>query len=360
MHLPILDDAVRPATLKSGATWPNVFTAAQRIKGPRFTTAAYYSWPPLGQLLPRAALNASLLTACSSCEQCMRVEPALVANFTQALRRKKYGLSWLYIDALDECGHAQGGNSASYPAIVQKVDFWVGQVVDALQAARMLERTALLVVSDHGRDAPTGRGHGAFTTAELSVQWLLLAPGVHRGTRLKSPVSIMDAAPTLLHALGVPAPVQMYGRVVREAWQTLGRPPRFGTDGASSSMATPLYALSQAETAAGMREAASLPAAGVPEAPASGSGGARAALTAWHSTSLSVGILLGSLLSVVGVLGYQRLLRLRQEEAHVRSLAGHLRRAPGPATRHPAAHRLRAAAGTCSPDEEEFPLFTRE
>ena len=61
-------------TLAAGATWPNVFAVARRAKGPHFTTAAYYSWPPLSQLLPRAYLNATLLAPCSNCDQCHRDE----------------------------------------------------------------------------------------------------------------------------------------------------------------------------------------------------------------------------------------------------------------------------------------------
>jgi arylsulfatase A-like enzyme len=80
----------------------------------------------------------------------------------------------------------------------------------------MLDRTALLVMSDHGREK-TGRDHGGFTTAELAVQWLLTGPAVRKGVRLSSPISIMDTMPTLLHAVGVPPPVQFYGRPVREA-----------------------------------------------------------------------------------------------------------------------------------------------
>ena len=111
VHLPRLDDDVRPATLAAGGTWPNAFTIAQHAKGNSFTTAAYYSWPPLAQLLPRATLNASVLATCTNCDDCLRVEPTLVADYVSALRTRRFGLSWLYVDALDECGHARAGQT---------------------------------------------------------------------------------------------------------------------------------------------------------------------------------------------------------------------------------------------------------
>ena len=43
-------------------------------------------------------------------------------DFATALRRRRFGLSWLYLDALDECGHARGANSPSYSAeVVRRV-----------------------------------------------------------------------------------------------------------------------------------------------------------------------------------------------------------------------------------------------
>ena len=103
VHKPALDDMVRPATYDAGTLWPNIFTAA-RSQRPALSTGAFYSWPPLAHLLPSASLNSSVLSACKSCSECERVESQLVSKFAAGLRRHKFGLSWLYLDILDECG----------------------------------------------------------------------------------------------------------------------------------------------------------------------------------------------------------------------------------------------------------------
>jgi len=120
--------------------WPNLFTAA-RVQRPALSTAAYYSWPPLAQLLPRQSLNESVLQSCRSCDECLAVEPRLVHHFAASLRRAQFGLSWIYLDALDECGHAHGGNSPAYPALVAKVDGWVGTVLEARRSAGIADST---------------------------------------------------------------------------------------------------------------------------------------------------------------------------------------------------------------------------
>ena len=53
----------------------------------------------------------------------------------------------------------------------------LGELIRALRGARMLDRTAVLIMSDHGRETKYGKSHGGFTTAEMAVQWLLFGPG---------------------------------------------------------------------------------------------------------------------------------------------------------------------------------------
>ena len=328
VHTTRLDDAVRPATYGPGALWPNLFTAA-RVQRPALSTAAFYSWPPLAQLLPRASLNASILQSCASCDECLRVEPHLLSAYTTGLRRSKYGLSWLYLDVLDECGHARGGYSPTYPALIQRVDAWVKQVLDALRAAGIADKTAILIMSDHGRDRPTARDHGGFTTEELAVQWLLVGPGVKAGYQLRGPVSIMDGAPTLLHALGIRPPAQFYGRVVGEAFE--------GGEGgwhAPNASAVPFGKRPACDTVTQRR-------AGCAMAAAPAQSGAGDALGEWDGASLLAGSLLGA--GVVACLG-----------AVAVALGGLSRAARNPKpllfSSHPAANRLRAAAG--EPDYE--------
>ena len=106
----------------------------------------------------------------------------------------------------------------------------------------MAEKTALLVMSDHGRAQPTLAHHGGFSTSELAVQWLLSAPGVRAGHRIRWPVSIMDSAPTLLHTLGISPPVQFYGRVVADAF--VGARAGWDAPSTTSERATPRDATS--------------------------------------------------------------------------------------------------------------------
>ncbi len=123
-------------------------------------------------------------------------------------------LSWVYLEHTDDVAHATGDGPA-FDAAVQRADSLVGRIHAAVQQReRMGERWMMVVTTDHGRDAVTGRGHGGHSTRERAI-WIVtnqrpLTPRFTRGD-----AAIVDIAPSILHFLRarVPAAVaaQMEG-----------------------------------------------------------------------------------------------------------------------------------------------------
>jgi len=284
---------VRPATYPAGTIWPNMFTSAREARS-NASTGAYFSWPPLGSLLGQSdGLNASVLRACSSCEKCQTAEATLVADFVHALKKQRHLLSWLYLDVLDECGHRYGAlDREQYAPLVAMVDSWLGRVLRALHAAKMMRSTLVLVLSDHGRAAPDFKQHGGFTTDEMAVPWILSGVGVREGISLRWPISSTDAAPTLLHALGITPPVQMHGRAVLEAFE--------GFEAVINGVGWRVRAASTRNQTAHTRGARHVAASG-----ASGGGAAARAVSAsGHGMSLGAVVGGGAALLLLAVLVY--------------------------------------------------------
>ena len=102
-------------------------------------------------------------------------------------------------------------------------DSLIAGVLDALDAARIREKTVVLVTADHGGK---GTKHGGDSPEELEIPWILHGPGVHRGVEIRSTVNTFDTAPTLASVLGVKPPSCWQGRVVREALQSQGSAAR--------------------------------------------------------------------------------------------------------------------------------------
>ncbi|MBL4848457.1 MAG: sulfatase-like hydrolase/transferase [Planctomycetes bacterium] len=93
--------------------------------------------------------------------------------------------------------------AARYFNAANQVDRQLGRVLDAVEARGLTERTAVVVVSDHGEDFAPGRvGHAAVTQATKRIPLLLALPG-EPARREARTVSTPDVWPTLCEHLGI-------------------------------------------------------------------------------------------------------------------------------------------------------------
>ncbi|OPZ04434.1 MAG: Arylsulfatase [candidate division BRC1 bacterium ADurb.BinA364] len=105
---------------------------------------------------------------------------------------------------------------AAYYAQIELIDTQFGRILDALKASGQWENTIVIFTSDHGEMLGD---HGllykgcrffeGLTHVPLIVSW----PGRFRaGLRSEALVELVDLAPTLLEAAGLPAPPTMQGK----------------------------------------------------------------------------------------------------------------------------------------------------
>jgi len=117
-----------------------------------------------------------------------------------------------------------------YDAALRHVDAALGRIFAKIDALGLGERTVIAVTSDHGVEL-LERGtiiHGTTLYEEMvSVPWILRIPG-ETPREITQPAMLIDVAPTLLAALGVPADPRMQGRDVlhdtspRAVWTEVG------------------------------------------------------------------------------------------------------------------------------------------
>ncbi len=105
---------------------------------------------------------------------------------------------------------------AAYWAMVDLIDAQVGRVLDALEKTGQRENTIVIFMSDHGEMLGD---HGIylkgpfFYEPAVKVPLIVSWPGVvQENLRSKALVELVDLAPTLLNAVGLPARLGMQGR----------------------------------------------------------------------------------------------------------------------------------------------------
>jgi tetratricopeptide (TPR) repeat protein len=102
-----------------------------------------------------------------------------------------------------------------YDGEVAYIDREIGKVVDKLGSLGLLDKTLVILVSDHGEGlGEHGEAtHGVFLyESTLRVPLILSLPGpLPRGRRVATPVRTIDLMPTILRLLDLPPPDELQG-----------------------------------------------------------------------------------------------------------------------------------------------------
>jgi arylsulfatase A-like enzyme len=190
-----------------------------------FTSAYQGEADGTGWQLMRANLNDAHLTLCKE-----HFDPK-VCQFAGGHGDRDWALDGsIGKFQFDEAGIRH--NLSLYDAGVRQMDAELGRFLRLLGERDVLDDALIFVTSDHGEEFME---HGqvahflALYEETLRVPMLLRGPGVPANTRISTPVSLVDIAPTLLSIAGVPIPERMEGIDLAPLW----RDP----DGASAAAA---------------------------------------------------------------------------------------------------------------------------
>ena len=191
-------------------------TGAEILKGSGYATAAFVSGSPLA---PRWGLDAGFETYDAPAEEepgslnlgervgSETVDRAL--GWLRGRNRRRPFFLWVHLFDPHHPYRAPGGaghppdSPAAYDEEVKYADAQVGRLLDELRSEGLLDRSVVAVCSDHGEGlGEHGEStHGYFLhRSTLRVPFVLHAPGVVPGTRVKEPVSLADLLPTVLDA----------------------------------------------------------------------------------------------------------------------------------------------------------------
>lgn len=173
-----------------------------------YETAAFYTWEQLRDMAPPGTLDLCVYHRFTipNFERLGRVA-------AQEIARLRPTFAFVYLEATDAAGHRYGWMSPGYLEAVVKSDAIIGEVMQALDAAGDLGETVFIVMADHGGH---DHGHGTDAPEDMTIPWLAWGAGIRRGHVIQGEVHITDAAPTILHLLGLPIPPEWQGRVLGE------------------------------------------------------------------------------------------------------------------------------------------------
>ncbi|MBI4602145.1 MAG: alkaline phosphatase [Planctomycetes bacterium] len=212
---------IAPTAVGSGGFFPTVFSVL-RAQRPDSVIAVFHDWDDFGRLVEPAVCDA---------KEDLDGPVKTAERAAAYLKGHRPRLAFVHLDHVDHAGHDHGHGSPEYYAAVEEADRLIGRLADALRDAGMLEKTVVLVTSDHGG---VGKGHGGATLAELEIPWIVAGPGIAAGKEVKTHVNTYDTAATIAHLLGLTPPEAWIARTVSEAFATSGRAPKEKLEGPAS------------------------------------------------------------------------------------------------------------------------------
>lgn len=172
-------------------------------------TASFYNWEPLRNVSRPRSLSFSYMR--DNYETDPDGDQVIADEAVRYFSSDCPDFAFVYFGALDAFGHKYGWMSDGYLAQLECVDGALGTLLGALPAD-----ATVLVTSDHGGH---DRDHGTDKPEDMIVPWIIAGPGIRRGYEIKTPVSLLDTAPTLARVLGITPNSEWEGQCVEEVFE---------------------------------------------------------------------------------------------------------------------------------------------
>lgn len=133
------------------------------------------------------------------------IDEKVVAEAAHVIKDSAPDLSWVYLEYTDDMGHRYGKG----PALDTAISMLDRQIQKLMAAINYREKSfnedwLVIITTDHGRDAQTGKNHGGQTDAERNT-WLTMnkKPNAYA---LSKRTAIVDIFPTIATFLNINLP----------------------------------------------------------------------------------------------------------------------------------------------------------
>ncbi len=171
---------------------------------PEATIGYIYEWDGMQYLAEQQAMNFTKevvnyknnpdTTAIIACNYIREAKPNLLA---------------VIYDDPDAVGHRAGHDTPEYYEVLKNQDKYVGQIVQAVKDAGILDETIFIVTSDHGG---INKGHGGKTMAEMETAFIISGKNIKKGLKFDESMMQFDVAATIAAIFGLEQPQVWIGR----------------------------------------------------------------------------------------------------------------------------------------------------
>lgn len=190
--------------------FPTVFSV-MREQNPNAEIGVLYEWAGIKHLVDTLSL--------SHHEQAVpdELHPDTLCKVAEKyIIAKKPNLLAVCFDEPDHTGHAAGHDTPGYYSMLQRLDGFVGRIVEATKKAGIYDKTVIIVTADHGG---INKGHGGITMQEMETPFIIAGKGIRKGAEITESMMQYDTASTIADILGLRQPQVWTGRPMTEIYE---------------------------------------------------------------------------------------------------------------------------------------------
>ena len=184
--------------------FPTVFQLVRDAR-PEAEIGCLYEWEGIKYLVDTLSLSYHYHVA-----DCNKTPKELGNMASSYIKEKHPALVAICYDGPDHTGHTAGHDTPEYYEKLKELDMYVGQIVQAVKDAGMLDDTIFILTSDHGG---IDKGHGGKTMQEMETAFIISGKNIKKGLRFDD-VSMMqyDVASTIARIFHLEQPQVWIGR----------------------------------------------------------------------------------------------------------------------------------------------------
>lgn len=190
--------------LNQHGIFPTVFQL-YREANPEAEIGCVYDWSGIKYVVDTLAFN-----YCEQGPDYTKDSVALKNMAVKYITEKKPNLFAVIFDNPDHVGHSAGHDTPGYYDKLKELDGYIGEIVEAVKQAGMMDETVFVITGDHGG---IDKGHGGMTMMEMETPFIIAGKPIKKGYCFDS-ISMMqfDCASTLAKLLGLTQPQVWIGR----------------------------------------------------------------------------------------------------------------------------------------------------